>query len=304
MALRIGHAPGARVSEYHQAVLEDRLVSRRLDRLDGIKVVYTDLDGTMLGPRGSFLHGPDGAPSIEPVQALLEALGAGIDVVPTSGRALRGLQTDARILSLPNVIAEMGALLSYDFGREVVQNFGETPEPGLPAAIMEKAGAVSAVLRRFAGRIEHHTPWSGWRECTQLFRGRVDTSEVDAFLAAEGFGWLTLHDNGRLHGSYLGLAQGAARAYHLQPRGVSKGQAVEVDRARRGLARDETLAIGDAFADLELADSAGIFVIVCDALEHDVALRDAVRARDNVLVTDRPQNLGWADTLRAVAVRT
>lgn len=282
-------------------VIDERLVSRNAERLAGVRVVYTDMDGTMLGPRGSFLHGPDGSTSLEPARALLAALEADVDIVPASGRALRGLQTDARLLALPNVIAEMGALIGYDFGREVVENFGATPRAGQPAAIMEEDGAVALVLERFAGRLEHHTPWSGWRECTQLFRGLVDVAEADDALARAGFDWLTLHDNGRLHGDYLGIPKGQARAYHLQPRGVSKGSAVALDRARRGFARAETAAIGDAHADLHLADEVGTMIIVRDAVEHDPTLADAVLVRENVLVTDRPQNLGWADVVEACA---
>ena len=279
----------------------EQLVSQLSERLSGIKVVYTDLDGTMLGRNGSFLHDPDGNATLEPAEALLAARAALVDVVPASGRALRGLQTDARLLGLETVIAEMGAQISYDFGRDVVQNFGETPKPGMPAAIMEEVGAVKLLLERFAGLLEHHTPWSGWRECTHLFRGKVDPEEADATLAGKGFGWLTLHDNGRLHGEYMGIPKGAARAYHLIPRGVSKGLAVAIDRERRGFARENAVAIGDAFADLELAAEVGVFVMVCDALADDPPLAERARAMDNVLVTDRPQNLGWADTLALIA---
>jgi len=279
----------------------EQLVSQLSERLSGIKVVYTDLDGTMLGRNGSFLHDPDGNATLEPAEALLAARAALVDVVPASGRALRGLQTDARLLGLATVIAEMGAQISYDFGRDVVQNFGETPKPGMPAAIMEEVGAVKLLLERFAGLLEHHTPWSGWRECTHLFRGKVDPEEADATLAGNGFGWLTLHDNGRLHGEYMGIPKGAARAYHLIPRGVSKGLAVAIDRERRRFARENAVAIGDAFADLELAAEVGVFVMVCDALADDPPLAERARAMDNVLVTDRPQNLGWADTLSLIA---
>ena len=281
--------------------MAERLVSQVSEQLAGIKVVYTDLDGTMLGRNGSFLHDPDGAATLEPAEALLAARAALVDVVPVSGRALRGLQTDARLLGLPTVIAELGAQISYDFGRDVVDNFGETPRPGMPAAIMEETGAVKLLLSRFDGLLEHHTPWSGWRDCTHLFRGKVDTSEADAFLADNGFGWCTLHDNGRLHGEYMGIPKGAARAYHLIPRGVSKGIAVGLDRERRGFARENAVAIGDAFADLELASEVGVFVMVCDALADDAALAERVRAMDNVVVTDRAQNLGWADTLALIA---
>jgi predicted mannosyl-3-phosphoglycerate phosphatase (HAD superfamily) len=296
---------GRRVSDYAEAdsmaSMEDRLVSRLSERLAGIKAVYTDLDGTMLGRNGSFLHDPDGGATLEPAEALLAARAALVDVVPASGRALRGLQTDARLLGLPTVIAEMGAQISYNFGRDLVQNFGETPKPGLPAAIMEEVGAVKLLLERYDGLLEHHTPWSGWRECTHLFRGKVDTVEADELLAQNGFGWVTLHDNGRLHGEYLGIPKGSARAYHLQPRGVSKGLAVAIDRERRGFAREDAVAIGDAFADLELAAEVGTFVIVGDALVSDRALAERVRTMNNVLVTDRPQNLGWADTLALIA---
>jgi hypothetical protein len=283
------------------ASMEEQLVSQSSERLAGIHVVYTDLDGTMLGRNGSFLHDPGGEPTLEPAEALLAARAASVDVVPVSGRALRGLQTDARLLGLPTVIAEMGAQISYDFGRDVVSNFGETPRPGLPAAIMEDVGAVSLLLDKFTGLLEHHTPWSGWRECTHLFRGRVDTDQANALLAEHGFGWMTLHDNGRLHGEYLGIPKGSARAYHLQPRGVSKGSAVAVDREHRGFAREECAAIGDALADLELAAEVATFVIVCDALKADEGLAERVPTMDNVIVTDRPQNLGWADTLQLIA---
>jgi predicted mannosyl-3-phosphoglycerate phosphatase (HAD superfamily) len=281
--------------------MAERLVSQLSEQLAGIKVVYTDLDGTMLGRNGSFLHDPDGAATLEPAEALLAARAALVDVVPVSGRALRGLQTDARLLGLPTVIAELGSQISYDFGRDVVDNFGETPRPGMPAAIMEETGAVKLLLKHFDGLLEHHTPWSGWRDCTHLFRGKVDTAEADSYLADNGFAWCTLHDNGRLHGEYMGIPKGAARAYHLIPRGVSKGIAVGLDRERRGFARANAVAIGDAYADLELASEVGVFVMVCDALADDPPLAERVHAMDNVLVTDRPQNLGWADTLVLIA---
>jgi predicted mannosyl-3-phosphoglycerate phosphatase (HAD superfamily) len=283
------------------AWMDERLVSRHSERLAGIKVVYTDLDGTMLGRNGSFLHDPDGSSTLEPAKALLAARAALVDVVPVSGRALRGLQTDARLLGLPTVIAELGSQISYDFGRDVVNNFGETPKPGMPAAVMEESGAVKLLLDHFEGLLEHHTPWSGWRDCTHLFRGKIDLAEADAVLAENGFGWCTLHDNGRLHGEYMGIPKGAARAYHLIPRGVSKGLAVAIDRERRDIAREDAVAIGDAFADLELAAEVGVFVMVSDALTDDPALSEQVRGMDTVLVTDRPQNLGWAETLALIA---
>lgn len=272
-------------------------VSSARARLRGIRAVYTDLDGTMLGARASFLHDPDGRPTLEPARALLEALEAGIDVVPASGRALRGLITDGRMLNLPTVIAEMGALIAYGFGREVVENRGETPDPGPPARVMEQRGIVELILTSFDGDLELHLPWAAWRECTQLFRGRVDVAAVDELLEREGHGWTTLHDNGLLGGAHRSDDR---HAYHLQPRGVTKGRAVAIDRERRGYAREECIAVGDALADLELAAEVGTLVLVRQAVDDDPELAARAEALGNVVVTDRPQNLGWADTLAAL----
>jgi phosphoglycolate phosphatase len=271
-------------------------------RLD-VRAVYTDLDGTMLGPGGAFTRAPDGSPTMEPMEVLMAALEHGIDVVPATGRSLRGLIGDARILGLGTVIAEMGALVAYELGREVVTNLGAYPggeEP--PAAHMERTGAVKLLFEAFPGRLEHHTPWSAWRDYTQLFRGLVHTAEADRVLAGAGFEWLTLHDNGRLHGAYLGLDAGAAHAYHLQPRGVDKGSAVALDRLRRSFTREQSIAVGDSLADLTMATEVGALVLVRDAVEVDPALERAASGLSNVYVSERPGNLGWCDALRALAL--
>jgi hydroxymethylpyrimidine pyrophosphatase-like HAD family hydrolase len=268
-----------------------------------VRVVYTDLDGTMLGPAGAFTRAPDGSLTTEPVGALMAALARGIDVVPATGRSLRGLIGDARILGLGTVIAEMGALIAYELGREVVTNLGAYPggeEP--PAVHMERTGAVKLLFDAFPGRLEHHTPWSAWRDYTQLFRGLVDTAEADSVLAAAGFEWLTLHDNGRLHGAYLGLDAGASHAYHLQPRGVDKGSAVALDRQRRSFTQEQSIAVGDSLADLTMAPEVGALVLVRDAVEADPALERAASGLSNVYVSERPGNLGWCDALRALAL--
>jgi hydroxymethylpyrimidine pyrophosphatase-like HAD family hydrolase len=282
--------------ETHAGELRDRL---------SVRVVYTDMDGTMLGRGGAFNRDPEAGLTGEPGAVLLESLAAGVDLVPATGRSLRGLLGDARILGMRNVIAEMGSLIAYDLGTEVVTNLGQYPggeEP--PARHMERIGAVELLFETFRGRLEHHTPWSAWRDYTQLFRGLVDTIEADRVLADAGLGWLTLHDNGRLHRAYLGLEPGLAHAYHLMPRGVHKGSAVARDRERRGLAREETIAVGDAIADLSMAGEVGALVLVGDAVAADAALADAAAAIENVYVTTRPGNLGWVDVLREVVVHS
>ncbi len=283
------------------ALLEDHADDLR--RALSVRTIYTDLDGTMLGRGGAFVRDPAGAFNAEPTTVLLEALDRGIDVVPSTGRSLRGLVGDARILGLRTVIAEMGSIIAYDLGREVVTNLGGYPGgEELPAAYMERTGAVRTLFDAFPGRLEHHTPWSAWRDYTQLFRGLVDTRDADRVLERAGLGWLSLHDNGLLHGAYLGLDAGVAHAYHLMPRGVDKGSAVALDRSRRGFDATETVAIGDAIADLAMAPEVGALVLVRDAVESDSALAEAASAIPNVYVSRRAGNLGWCDVLRSLVL--
>lgn len=267
---------------------------------DRTRVVYTDLDGTMLGSNGAFTLDPGGRPTMEPPRALIAALTAGIDVMPCSGRTLRGLIGDARILGLENVIAEMGAVLAYGRGSQVIRNLGDYPGgEEIPTEYMDRTGAVRFLLERF--RLEHHGRWAEGREYTHLFRGLVDTAEAGEALAKRGLGWLSLQDNGRLRGAYLGLDTGEAHVYHLVPRGVSKAGAVALDRERRAVPREETIAIGDAVADLQIADHVGLLVLTRDSVEGDEHLAEAAEAYKNVAVTARPGNLGWADTVSALA---
>src|SRR5438132_145187 len=119
--------------------LEDHAADLRSEL--SVRAVYTDLDGTMLGRGGAFVRRPDGALTSETTKTLIVALELDIDVVPATGRSLRGLLGDARMLALRTVIAEMGAIIAYDLGREVVTNLGSYPggeEP--PAAHMERTG--------------------------------------------------------------------------------------------------------------------------------------------------------------------
>ena len=68
------------------------------------RIVYTDLDGTMVGPRGSFWHAADGGTTAEPAAALLELHGAGIPLVLVSGRTHLQLAEAARIFAAVRIV--------------------------------------------------------------------------------------------------------------------------------------------------------------------------------------------------------
>lgn len=232
----------------------------RLAALPPVRAIYTDLDGTLLGPRGSLLHGPDGTPSTRAAGALVAAAEAGVEVIPVSGRGRKQLEHDARLMGLDDCVAEAGVVIV----RDGVRHFAWGPSPrGLadnPHDTMTEAGAVAVLLRVFTGDLRHYEPWHLDREGSHLFHGLVDVRAADRLLDEHGFSWASLIDNGDT-GGWPGRE---VRAYHLVPRGIDKAQAVADDVAARGLRPEETLAVGDSLADLAMAASVGTFVIVAN----------------------------------------
>lgn len=224
------------------------------------QVVYTDLDGTLLGPGGSVLTAPDGTPSARAAQALVTAAAAGVAVVPVSGRARSTLQHDARLLGLGGCIAEAGSVIVR--GGEIHFEWGDAPR-GLadnPHDTLAVTGALGLLLDRFEGHLRHYEPWSRGREGGHLLHGAVDVEAANVTLETAGFGWAYLIDNGRA-GGWPGRP---VRAYHLLPRGVGKAQAVTDDLELRGLDGERAAAIGDSHADATMAAVVGTYLQVAN----------------------------------------
>ncbi len=267
------------------------------ETLEEVRVVYTDLDGTMMGPMGNFLLNIRREYTLRPVRALVEALRRGVDVVPVSGRSGRQLRETARVLGMRNYIAELGVEIVYDLGERVIINGGPFGDscPDLYGAIME-SGAVDFLLSRYAKRIEYHTPWSDFRDCTPLFRGLVDVEEVNRFLD-ERFPGLALVDNGVLPRTSPTLEVEELRAYHLMPKGVTKEKAAAQDMRLRGFRKTQVVAVGDSAADLPFAREVGVFFLVRNGLYGNPRLLEEISLYDNVIVTEGFLNEGWAEAI-------
>lgn len=265
-----------------------------------LKVIYTDVDGTLLGPAGCLFLTADRQYTLRPAQALLAALRAGVDVVPVSGRNRRQLFGDARILGLSNYIAELGCQLVYDQGRELVLNIhdsaGRIGDRQMPIKYLQALGVDVLLFDHFKNRLEHHTPWSEDRECTYVFRGLIDVDEANHVLAAEGFPDLQVIDNGRIHGvpGELETSLPEIRAYHLLPKGAGKAAGVKKDQEIRGFSRDQCVAIGDAFSDLEIAPEVGAFFLVDEVRADEIQSRGFLDV-ENVFVTRQRMGEGWAE---------
>ncbi|MDP8969850.1 MAG: HAD hydrolase family protein [Actinomycetota bacterium] len=242
------------------AALDDSGLRAHLCTLPPARMLYTDLDGTLLGPDGSLLTGPDGRPSTRAAQALVTAADAGLTVVPVSGRRREQLENDARLMGLRSCIAEAGCVVVRD-GQARYQ-WGQCPA-GLadnPHDALDEAGAVAALLEAFAGDLRPYEPWHLGREGSHLLHGLIDVEKANAVLSEAGFGWAYVIDNGAT-GGWPGRE---VRAYHLLPRGVGKATAVADDLAARGLSPQEAAACGDSLEDLRMAEVVGTYLQVAN----------------------------------------
>jgi hypothetical protein len=267
-------------------------------------IVYTDLDGTMVGPRGSFWHAADRSLTDSPAAALLALHRAGIPLVLVSGRTHDQVIEAARIFAADGAISELGSLVSWESGRRTHLLPGDLPAEHAgrtPIAVMAELGVVGALVTAHPGLLEWHDPWHTTHTADALLRGRVDAAAVDTWLAARGWGWLTLKDNGAipLTSRMTLAAEGMPpRVYHLMPRGISKGAAISWDLARRGLSPADAVAIGDSVSDLEMAAAVGRLWITANGAAVP-GMAELLTAVPNATVTDEPMGLGWAQAVLA-----
>jgi hydroxymethylpyrimidine pyrophosphatase-like HAD family hydrolase len=231
-----------------------------LRRLPPVEVLYTDFDGTLLGPGGSLLTAPDGTPSLRAAQALLDARSAGVTVVPVSGRRHLTLAADARLMGLSDAIAEAGTVVLR--GGELSYVWGDAPEDlaGTPREALRSSGALDALLGAFDGALRVFLPWDEGRVGEILLHGVADVDVADKVLAEAGAGWACLIDNG----AASGWPGRDVRAYHLIPRGTGKARAVAADLEARRVPPDRALAVGDSLEDLTMAAAVGTYVQVAN----------------------------------------
>ena len=229
----------------------------------GVRCVYTDLDGTLLGRGASLFRTAEGEFTLLAARALEACHRAGVEVVIKSGRRRAQVMEDARLLGQTSYIFEVGAGLVVD--GEVTFLTGDF-QPREGQSVNEQIAATGApelLLGRYEGRLEYHAPFHVGREVSHVFRGAVDLREANELLAAEGHSALRLVDNGE-------IAPGT-HTFHLIPADVSKARAVAAHMRARGYARDECVAVGDSREDLEVAAVVGRLFLVANAVAGDTS---------------------------------
>src|SRR4051794_33987107 len=140
-----------------------------------LRCVYTDLDGTLLGPRASLFRDGAGGFTLMGARALEACFRAGVEVVPVSGRTRTMLHEDCRLLGLSSYVYELG-------GGMVIDGEDTRLAGDMSYDRIAMSGAPQLLLDRYAGRLEYHEPWHTGREVTHLLRGLVDTDEANGLL--------------------------------------------------------------------------------------------------------------------------
>lgn len=261
-----------------------------------VRVLYTDVDGTLVGPLGNFFWDGNRTPSLAAAEALVRAAREGLEIVALTGRTRHGMFEVARILGLESWICEMGGVRAYSRGAEVVHDHGEFPGDGPPAAALQ--AAVDLLVDAFPGRIEEHSPWNALRECSLVLRGDLEETGAGALLVEAGFGWAELIENGVIPRRFDGIPDvERVHAYHLVPRGVSKMTAIAHDRSARGIAREDCAMVGDAGADMDCRVEVGRCFLVANGLVKDPTLAWTTEAGSGVEVTEAGYGSGFAEAV-------
>ncbi len=268
-----------------------------------LRCVYTDLDGTLLGPRGGLFRDPEGNFSLRQARALEACERAGVEVVIMSGRREDTVRSDARLIGQRSYIYEAGCGVVIEGERTYLTGDWQPGDDGTPAERLVASGIPELLFERFEGRLEWHTPWHTGRELSLLMRGRVDVAEANELLRERGHEDLRFLDNGAIGRPMEGI-EGPAHAYHLVPGGASKAKGVAFHVRARGYAPEECIAVGDSIEDLETAESVSRFFCVANGPARDEALRGALSRYANVTVTEGAMGDGFYEAVvSTLAVR-
>lgn len=264
-----------------------------------IRVLYSDLDGTMVGPHGCFFRQADGQLTTQPTSALVELLAASVNLVPVSGRSTTQLQEAAHIFGADGFIAEMGAIVGWDLGRQFTTVQGEAPDDFAGQLVMKltSVGLVTALLSHFNGQLAEHAPWHLGHETDVMLHGFLDVDDVEKWLEQQGYPWLTFVDNGRIAGLEMPDVDGPVHVYHLMARGISKGKGIQTDLARRRLTSADAVAVGDSLSDLDMASYVSRLFLVANGAAVP-AVRSAAERLSNVTVCEGSVGSGWAEAAR------
>ncbi|MHB1325323.1 MAG: HAD family hydrolase [Thermoleophilia bacterium] len=264
------------------------------------RVIYTDLDGTLLGKGGSLFRTAAGEFTLAGAEGLRVCSERGVRLCLCSGRSIKQLDDDARLLGADSFIAEAGCVLVRDRGDTLVLNcapFGE--KEGF--TVFEEIGSTGApelLFQHFGETLAYHAPWHRDHGYSHLMRGQIDTAVVDELLAGQGLNELKVVDNGIIEDRGYGMPVDELHAYHLIPRQAGKGSAIRLDLELSGISPREAVACGDSSQDLEMAAAVRRLYLMANAADNHSGLIKVLPGYENVELLAASMVEGFREAVR------
>ena len=266
--------------------------------LNDLKVIYSDLDGTLLNHKGCLVNDSQGLFFLGAVKAIEKVRKHNIDLVLVSGRNQVQLRYNAQMMGLKNYIAELGSELVYDLGKEVrVTYHKQGRDYNITYGGRDLALIIDLLKKHFPHRIEGKLEWSKYRNHNALFFGEIDLKEANLLLGQAGYTDLVLVENGKSGLVNLDLEVKDLFIYNLIPKGVSKDKAIALDQKIRGLDPSQCIALGDSPSDIDMASRVKYFFLMGDSLKQEGDLARQLQNYSNIYVTTGEMNRGWAEVI-------
>jgi hydroxymethylpyrimidine pyrophosphatase-like HAD family hydrolase len=263
-----------------------------------LKVIYTDLDGTLFNDQGCKVRDAKGKYYFEALKLLEDIDKKGWDLVLVSGRNKFALRYNAQMIGTKNYIAEFGSELVYNLGKEVHVTFDNSRNNiDLTYEGKDLIKIIDLLKKEFPNKIEGKLEWAMHRSFNALFLGEIDLDKGNRLLRENGFGELILLDNGFSNLFQVDLDIERLHIYNLMPEGVTKANGVRLDKKLRGFKDENCIAIGDSLEDLKMASEVKYFFLMKNALEHEDELETELEKYNNVFITDGTMNRGWFEIM-------
>lgn len=268
------------------------------NNLGDIKVIYTDMDGTILNNKGCLIMDAEDNYFMGAVEQLKNLSSKNIDVVLVSGRNKMQLKYNAQMMNLKNYIAEIGSEVVYDLGKEVHTTYDKSKLKYDFASLGPDLDKVAKLLKNaFPGQIEYRAEWNRYRSTNVLFLGEVDLKKANKLLAENGYGDSVLINNGptSLYPTLLNLDK--VYFYNLMPKGVDKSSGVKLDKKIRHFSKENCIALGDSLEDLKIANEVRYFFLMNNNFQSEKDVLDALPEYENVFISEKRMNQGWAEVI-------
>jgi len=268
------------------------------ENLRDLKVIYTDLDGTMFNDRGCIIKDKKGDYYLEAVKLLPEISKKNWDVVLVSGRNKYQLKFNAQMIGLKNYIAELGSELIYDLGEKVYTTFDHKKiKYDFTYKSRDLIKIIEMFKAGFPNKIESKVEWSMYRSYNALFFGEIDLDTANRLLKSKGYRDLVMVDNGYSLLEDLDLDIKRLHIYNLMPSGVDKSNGIKLDKKIRNFNSNNCIALGDSLEDLKMAGEVKYFFLMENAFEDREAIMAALANYDNIFVTESAMNKGWVEVM-------